>query len=211
MSEKILALDVETATSTRESICSVGVALFENEVVIKQKYWLIQPPNNYYDAMNTDIHGITPHDTKDAMSFRDIWQDLYSYITSSDLIVAHNAAFDISVIRSSLGFYGLSVPRHPYACTYLLSNRLLGRGQAGERRLNSLCAKYKVPLLNHHSADEDSIACGLMAYKMIKDSENKRTYSSITDATKKEGLIKCLSHGGEEPWPVACQIYFEDK
>ena len=48
-----VAVDVETATSNRSSICQLSLAFVADGQITEKKSWLIQPPENKYDAFNT--------------------------------------------------------------------------------------------------------------------------------------------------------------
>ncbi len=58
------ALDVETANSARGSICSVGVAVVHDGVLVESWHRLVQPPEGlrHFDAMNSYLHGLGPAD-----------------------------------------------------------------------------------------------------------------------------------------------------
>ena len=44
------------------------------------------------------------HDVKEAKEFNELWPELKPYFTNT-FIVAHNASFDISVLRATLDAY----------------------------------------------------------------------------------------------------------
>ena len=44
------AIDVETATNHRRSICSLGVATIAPDGSRVEREWLVKPPGNRYDA-----------------------------------------------------------------------------------------------------------------------------------------------------------------
>ncbi len=60
--ESFVAIDFETATSERNSACAVGAVVFEQGSPTDTLNLLIRPPGNYYDGLNTTIHGIGPSD-----------------------------------------------------------------------------------------------------------------------------------------------------
>ena len=64
-----VAIDLETATAIRSSICQIGITEVIDGVPQTPKSWLVQPENNEYDSMNIWIHGITPEDTKIVLRF----------------------------------------------------------------------------------------------------------------------------------------------
>ena len=54
---KFVALDVETANPNMASICSVGIAVFEDGRLTDEWYSLVNP-KDYFHEMNVSIHGI---------------------------------------------------------------------------------------------------------------------------------------------------------
>ena len=55
-----VALDIETATGKRSSICEIGIAVVKDSEIKESKSWLIKPEGNVYWNRNIGIHGITP-------------------------------------------------------------------------------------------------------------------------------------------------------
>ena len=53
-----IAIDFETATGKRASICEVGICVVRNGEIIETKSWLVQPEDNAYSYWNIQIHGI---------------------------------------------------------------------------------------------------------------------------------------------------------
>ena len=51
------AIDFETANFQFTSVCSVGVVIVRNGEISDSFYSLIQPEPNYYNRLNTSIHG----------------------------------------------------------------------------------------------------------------------------------------------------------
>ena len=60
------AIDFETANHSRSSVCSVGVAIVRDGVVVETFYRLIKPQPNYYSHLATECHGTTASDTNNA-------------------------------------------------------------------------------------------------------------------------------------------------
>ena len=52
-----IAIDFETANSNRNSPCEIGIVKVEL-LRSDKKSFLIRPKENYFDWMNTEIHGI---------------------------------------------------------------------------------------------------------------------------------------------------------
>ena len=68
------ALDFETATSQRASVCEVGMCFVRDGQIMSSPSYLMRPPGNLYDPANIAIHGITPRMTADAPEF---WLHFY--------------------------------------------------------------------------------------------------------------------------------------
>jgi len=116
----------------------------------------VQPPDNEYSARNSCIHGIDALMTKDKPQFPEIWKKLEEKFCSNKL-VAHNANFDISVLRASLKYYGLQIPKFQYECTYHLTGL----------KLVNLCESLEIEFLKHHDALYDATACANAYIKLI--------------------------------------------
>ena len=152
--DSFTALDFETATGYRNSICQVGLVRIENGIITKEINVLVQPPDNYYWSRFTEIHGISAKDTKNAPSFDPIWHKIAPYIENQN-VVAHNGfGFDFPVLDKTLLHYSLTIPNYTKFCTYKIYRS----------NLASLCEEHNIPL-NHHDALSDARACGQL-FKM---------------------------------------------
>ena len=109
-----IAIDFETATGKRASVCEAGICVVKDGKVVETKSWLVRPEDNAYSYYNIQIHGIRPEDTWDAPEFPEVWEEIMEYLDETPVLVAHNAAFDISCIRKSLELYGLEKPEIDY-------------------------------------------------------------------------------------------------
>ena len=90
------AIDFETANSYRGSPCSVGLVKVRGGQIVDQAFTLVQPPARFdhFDGFNTSLHGIDAAMVADAPS----WQQAADWIVryaGSDILVCHNAGFDI--------------------------------------------------------------------------------------------------------------------
>lgn len=121
----------------------------------------MRPPegHDHFDSRNITIHGITPDDVAGAPRFRDVFEEVHAFI-GADALVAHNAAFDIGVIRSAAEVSGMPAPAFDYACTVVLARKNYALPSYS---LPFVAEAAGVPLLNHHDATEDARACaGIM-------------------------------------------------
>ena len=68
-----IAIDFETATSKRASICEVGICVVRNGEIAETRSWLVRPEDNRYQYWNIKVHGICPRDTEDGTDFTKVW------------------------------------------------------------------------------------------------------------------------------------------
>lgn len=170
-----IAIDFETANSNRSSACSIGLVEVRSGEIVTKLHWLINP-RQPFDAVNIRIHGITPAMVKDKPSFVELWPTLRKYIEGKP-IIAHNAAFDMSVLRYCLDNGSIEYPNLEYYCTYQLSKRLVP--DLPSYRLNYLAEINNIPL-QHHDALDDARACALLLMKLlsIHHADRPRTLST---------------------------------
>ena len=153
------AIDFETATGKRSSACAVGVVVFEHGQATEKFHMLIRPPGNQYHSYVTDrVHGISPSDTENAAAFPEVWEQ-FAPLLAGRLVVAHNAAFDLSVLRDSAKHYGHRTEPFPYVCTLSVARTVMPG--APKHSLGVLARKFGIPL-THHDPLSDANAAGLL-------------------------------------------------
>lgn len=151
------AIDFETANGFRGSPCAVGLSKVRGGVVVEEASWLMRPPENHdtFDHHNVRIHGIRPDQVAGLPRFGELFPEIGAFI-GGDVLAAHNAAFDLGVIRSGLEVSGLPGPAYDYVCTVMLSRRCYS---LVSNSLPYAAEEAGVPLVNHHDAAEDARAC----------------------------------------------------
>jgi DNA polymerase III subunit epsilon len=154
-----IAIDFETANASRSSPCAIGVAWVGIDRVQHVAHRLIRPKNSKFDGMNIAIHGIRPEDVKDEPEFPDIWAELVPHLTKT-MVLAHNASFDMSVLRATLDLYGLVWPDLSYLCTVKIARECWP--DLVDHKLPTL-ALYLGIDLDHHLASSDAEACAQVA------------------------------------------------
>ncbi len=150
------AVDVETPNWGSDALCSIGLVHLEDGVVTFEKEYLVNPEVPF-EPGNIAIHGITPDMVKDAPIFPQVWEEIRAFF-ESDLLLAHNAVFDLTVIKNTLKRYELLVPEMRYVCTVELARKHIPKELYGSHRLGDLSSGLKIPL-RHHNALSDADAC----------------------------------------------------
>jgi DNA polymerase-3 subunit epsilon len=82
-----------------------------------------------------------------------------------DVLVAHNAGFDMGVLRKATEHLGLTVPDLQYACSLLISRRTYN---LESYRLNQVAYAVGHEEFDHHDALADSKACALIMIHAAK-------------------------------------------
>jgi DNA polymerase-3 subunit epsilon len=148
------AIDFETGSGYRNSVCSVGLVKVVNGVIVESYTSLIKPPNNFIRDEFIDIHGITPEDTKYAPAFAESYPN-WKRLVENQTLVAHNMQrFDYQCLTTCLKeFCGINKTFKTY-CTMKT-----WQGEFENTRLETCCEKNGIELINHHNSLADAEAC----------------------------------------------------
>lgn len=153
MSREWVAVDFETANWSRASACAVGMTLVRDGVVVDRLSTYIQPPDGGgFHPYNTSLHGITAEMVRSAPQWPLALAQIMDF-ASGRTLVAHNAAFDMGVIRDACTASAVPWPEARYACTLVVSRltwRLL------TYRLPFVADAAGVAMGNHHDAQADA-------------------------------------------------------
>ena len=170
------AIDFETATNKMSSACSIGLVAVNNLEIVKKEYFLIKPSTNYVSQENTNIHGLTYEDVKDALSFDKVWPIISPYFYNSSFIFAHNAHFDMSVLHECLKEYDIEKPSFQYIDSINFSSKACsGCGNS----LLDRCAFFNIDTDNHHNALSDALMCAKLVIASVQSSRYKNFFTYI--------------------------------
>lgn len=151
--KNFVAIDFETANPARHSACQIGICQVLNGQIRDQKSWLIKPTSQVFTF--SDLHGITYSMVKNQLTFLELWPLIKPYL-DRQIVAAHNAQFDMSVLSALLAFYRLPPPEFQIidsleaarkSWPYLQNHRL------------STVSEYLQVDLDHHNALSDARAC----------------------------------------------------
>lgn len=151
------AIDFETAHA--QFPCEIGLSHVVNGVITESKSWLIKPACfPFMNPWNERVHGISSTDLVRAKTFEELWPEILPYL-ENQYVVAHNAAFDMGVLRASLAHYDLAMPWIEYFCSVTLSRKVWK--QLPSHSLGALCEFHHIRF-NHHRAGDDARACAII-------------------------------------------------
>lgn len=154
------AIDFETAHA--QFPCEIGLCRVEEGVISETLSRLIKPACfPYMNPFCQRVHGIAPAELKKESTFEEMWGELRPWLEDT-VLVAHNAAFDMGVLRASLRHYNLAIPHSDYVCSVSLSRKTWNG--LPSYKLNSLCDKFDIRF-RHHRAGADAEACAKLVLR----------------------------------------------
>ena len=158
------AIDFETANERRDSACAVGVVRVRGGQIVDTFQTLLRPRVLRMDWRNQQVHGIAEADLHGAPSLADAWPALLPYLDRQP-VVAHNSAFDVSVLEHTLRDFGLPTPAFHCLCSVKLA-KVAWPGR--ERYRLNVLAEYFGMELNHHDALSDARACAEITVRAFR-------------------------------------------
>jgi len=176
------AIDFETANSSSASACAVGLVRVRAGEVVAQTGWLIRPPagfDRFFDV-NIGIHGIRPEDVRDAKTWSEQLDDITAF-AGADVLVAHNAGFDMAVLRRACEASGDVCPPYRYFCSLQLARRAY---DLPSYRLPLAAAAAGFSGFAHHEATADALACA----HIVMDAAARAHADSIDALADAHGL-----------------------
>jgi DNA polymerase-3 subunit epsilon len=176
------AIDFETANSDAASACSVGLVKVRDGRVEDRAQWLIKPPSGHdtFLPFNIKIHGITAEMVEGAAEWAEQLEPLRTFI-GTDVAVAHNAGFDMGVIRKACEATITPTPKFRYLCSVQVSRKTY---DIPSHRLPLAAAAAGFGEFAHHEALADAEACAAI----IVDAARRHEANDVASLAKATGL-----------------------
>lgn len=179
------AIDFETANNSPASPCAVGLVRVRDGQIVDSFALAFQPPspNNWFSEFNIKIHGIHPSQVEDGPTWTEVFPLMMQFI-GDDLLIAHNAQFDMDVLRKSAAAIEQELPALNYLCSLLISRKVYN---LESYRLNSVAYAIGHEDFNHHDALADADACARIIIHAANrmDSETLAELAAATRQTLK--------------------------
>lgn len=123
-----------------------------------ERRWLIRPPEqvDYFSPFNVALHGITAEMVAGAPRWEVVLPAIVDYV-GDDIVVAHNAGFDIGVIRYACAVDNIEWPAMSFLCTLVMARRAL---RLPSYRLPYVTDACGFEMLDHHDPLADARAVG---------------------------------------------------
>lgn len=164
MSLDFTAIDFETANNYRSSVCAIGMVRVRDGAVVETFDRLVCPPQGPESFTLSWVHGIGPQDVLHAPTWLDLLPEVVRFI-GTDVLVAHNASFDGSVLQRASAEYGYTVSGLDFACTLQIARRMLALGSYS---LPFVVAELGLPPFAHHEAGADARSAAMVAIALAQ-------------------------------------------
>ncbi|MDK2050933.1 exonuclease domain-containing protein [Aliarcobacter butzleri] len=174
-----IAIDVETANADYSSICQIGLAFFNNGVLVDTWNTLVNPKTTF-DYLNVSIHGIKEKDVVNAPTISDIYNELNNLL-KNQLLVSHMPFDRVAITQALLKNNLENIP-----CNWLDTAKVVRRTwkelSMKGYGLSNVASKLNIEF-KHHDALEDAKTCGLILIKALD--ELSMNLEQIQDRVKK--------------------------
>ena len=147
-----VAFKVTTAKAENSYLCQFGIVIVTNRNISAKFHYFIKPAVLSCPECGSDL---LKDGTKIIHSFPEAWEKVRNLFTGN-LLVAHNARFELSLLRNALLHYKLEVPELYCDCTYRLSGL----------SLEALCNALKIDYQNDNDALLDAAAIAFAYQKL---------------------------------------------
>lgn len=160
------AIDFETANGSPASPCAVGLSRVRDGQIVEQLAMLFRPPwpHDWFASGNVKVHGITAESLVDAPGFEEALPELLLFL-ADDLLIAHNAGFDMGVLKSASLAVNFDVPNYHYGCSLQMSRKTYN---LESYRLNAVAYAAGHEEFQHHDALADADACARIVIHMAQ-------------------------------------------
>lgn len=158
--DRFVALDFELANRDLRSICAIGAVGVVNARVVWELSVTVRPEPSHVTL--AQVHGFNWTELRNAPTFRETWPHVLEYFRPFETWVAHNAAFERSVLRAACEAWRLDRPLVEWVCTMSLTERHLGGSM---RALDKACRHLDI-VLEHHSPLSDARAAASLAIRL---------------------------------------------
>lgn len=168
--QEFVVFDIETTglSSTNDKITEIGAVKIKNKTVVERFSQLINPQKDISYKIQ-ELTKITNDMVKDMPTIEEVLPKFLGFCKDS-VLVAHNAEFDIGFIKQKSNELNLEFTNN------FIDTLSLGRALFPElkrHRLDVLCKKLGISLLNHHRAVDDAEATSAMFLKFLQMLEDK--------------------------------------
>ena len=171
-----ICFDLETTgfSATTERIIEIGAVRIENKKVVDEFCTFVNPEKKIPSKI-TELTGISNEMVSDAPKEKEAISKFVEYCGNSNVLIAHNAPFDVSFLKASLSrckieFDFKSIDTVPLcrSSIQIIKNY----------KLSTIAQYFKLPEFEHHRASDDARTLALIFLKLLEVSLSKNSIKS---------------------------------
>jgi DNA polymerase-3 subunit epsilon len=162
---EFVALDVETANADMASICQIGLARYENGLLVEEWKTYVDP-EDYFDGINISIHGIDEATVKGSPTLPCIASCLCGHL-GSRIGVCHTH-FDRVSLRQAFAKYELPDPGFTWLDSARVARRTWEEFARGGYGLKNVCDFIGYEFAHHDALEDAKAAAHVLLAAMEK-------------------------------------------
>jgi len=186
---EFIVFDIETTglSALQEKITEIGAVKMVNGEITDTFSTFVDPEKHIPEKIS-ELTGITDEMVAGAPSEKEAVQKFLEYCGDNAIVVAHNASFDTSFIKTAAERNGLR-----YTLTHI-DTLALSRGmfpQLAKHKLDNIAKHLKLGDFNHHRACDDAMMLAKIFQVMLnklKDEYKIKDTSGISDILPKPSI-----------------------
>ncbi|MGH1080649.1 3'-5' exonuclease [Bacillus cereus] len=177
-----VVIDFETTgfNPYNDKIIQVAAVKYRNHELVDQFVSYVNPERPIPDRI-TSLTGITNYRVSDAPTIEEVLP-LFLAFLHTNVIVAHNASFDMRFLKSNVNMLGLPEPKNKVIDTVFLAKKYMKH--APNHKLETLKRMLGIRLSSHNAFD-DCITCAA-----IEEEGNRKVNKAVLDETAVYEAVK---------------------
>ncbi len=188
---RFVVFDTETTGLEIQSdkILSIGAIVIKNGIIDVSDSFEVYLEQDKFNSETVEIHGLLKDGNLEKHPENIAIGRFLNYIQNS-VLVAHHAAFDISMINQALKNLNLPGLKNKSIDTGILYKKLEGK-KDGHFNLDKLCDEFNIPKHDRHTASGDAFITAVLLLKIYSKLKRERTvhYSDLFRNSNQKGLI----------------------
>lgn len=187
-----VVFDLETTglrPSAGDAIVAIGAVALE-EGAVADRFLTLSHPGRPIPATSSRWHGITDADVAGAPPVAEAVAAFRDFLGGdATLLVAHNAAFDLTALHMAELRDGAPAIGQPVLCS-LLASRWLDPA-IEDHSLDAACARHAVPQPRRHDALADAEATASL-WRLLLERAARRGIASPAELARRAGMARAM-------------------
>ncbi|KWU60548.1 DNA polymerase III subunit epsilon [Bacillus mycoides] len=177
-----VVIDFETTgfNPYNDKIIQVAAVKYHNHELVDQFVSYVNPERSIPDRI-TSLTGITNYRVSDAPTIEEVLPIFLAFL-HTNVIVAHNASFDMRFLKSNVNMLGLPEPKNNVIDTVFLAKKYMKH--APNHKLETLKRMLGIRLSSHNAFD-DCITCAAVYQKCaaVEEEGKRKANKEVLDET----------------------------